>query len=192
MHEEYFHGDVRTLPKHDIAILELENPIDFDRHPKIRPLCLPDPRPKRDVKVNTDVFVAGWGKTNYHGLQATVLQKTNLKIVSNQDCQKAYNAKYPDSILSEHLCAYADGTDACQGDSGGPLFAQRPKNLRRSDKERMELVGIVSFGDKCAQDGIPGGYARANRYFSWIMRKMFDSGKNITVCSGTFGSWIAG
>ena len=135
MHEKYFHGDVHLLPKHDIAILELENAIDFERHPKIRPLCLPDPRPRKDIKVDTEVFVAGWGKTNYQGFQATILQKTNLKVVSNQDCQKAYNDKYPDSIVPEHLCAYAKGTDACQGDSGGPLFTSRPKRLRRSNFE---------------------------------------------------------
>ena len=56
----------------------------------------------------------------------------------------------------------------------------------------MELIGIVSFGDKCAQDGIPGGYARVNRYVPWVIRKMLDSRNNITVCSGTFGSWIGG
>ena len=95
---------------------------------------MPDPRPRKDIKVDTEVFVAGWGKTNYQGFQATILQKTNLKVVSNQDCQKAYNDKYPDSIVPEHLCAYAKGTDACQGDSGGPLFTSRPKRLRRSNE----------------------------------------------------------
>ena len=158
MHEKYFHGDVHLLPKHDIAILELENAIDFDkygmqnfvqensnafqfaRHPKIRPLCLPDPRPGKDVKVDTDVFVAGWGKTNYAGFQATILQKTTLKVVRNQECQKAYDFKYPDSVVPEHLCAYAKGTDACQGDSGGPLFTSRPKRLRRSKEGLKPLL----------------------------------------------------
>ena len=113
-------------------VQENSNAFQFARHPKIRPLCLPDPRPGKDIKVDTDVFVAGWGKTNYAGFQATILQKTTLKVVSNQDCQKAYDFKYPDSVVPEHLCAYAKGTDACQGDSGGPLFTSRPKRLRRS------------------------------------------------------------
>ena len=65
-------------------------------------------------------------------------------------------------------------------------------NLTNSTLDRMELIGIVSFGDKCAQDGIPGGYARVNRYVPWVIRKMLDSRNNITVCSGTFGSWIGG
>ena len=32
MHERYFHGEKHILPKHDIAILELENAIDFDKY----------------------------------------------------------------------------------------------------------------------------------------------------------------
>ena len=32
MHERYFHGEKHILPKHDIAILELESAIDFDKY----------------------------------------------------------------------------------------------------------------------------------------------------------------
>ena len=49
------------------------------------------------------------------------------------------------------------GRDACQGDSGGALFAKRPL----SDDPlpamwRSQLIGIVSFGDKCGTIGKPG------------------------------------
>ena len=77
------------------------------------------------LKIGIEAIVAGWGKTEYSGAQSTILQKTTLKIVSNSDCHKAYEHKYPDSVIPEHLCAYAKGTDACQGDSGGPLFTYR-------------------------------------------------------------------
>ena len=41
---------------------------------------------------------------------------------------------------------YFTGKDACQGDSGGALFTPRPLKLRRDSADRMEVIGITSFG----------------------------------------------
>jgi secreted trypsin-like serine protease len=63
------------------------------------------------------------------------------------------------------LCAAAPGEDSCQGDSGGPLI------LTSGDPV---LVGIVSWGDGCAEPGHPGVYVRIDRdhYLDWIKRAM--------------------
>ena len=58
----------------------------------------------------------------------------------------------------------APGKDACQGDSGGPLIC--------SIDQKAVLVGVVSYGNDCGEEGWPGIYAKVD-YF----RKWFKSGK---------------
>lgn len=69
-----------------------------------------------------------------------------------------------------NICAYADGKDSCQGDSGGPLVAK--------ENGRYAIVGVVSYGHKCAEKGFPGVYARVTKNMDWIKK----------IASGTFAS----
>jgi len=46
------------------------------------------------------------------------------------------------------------------GDSGGPIF--------QWTGQYWEQVGIVSYGDGCAQPGKPGVYTRLSYYYDWI------------------------
>jgi secreted trypsin-like serine protease len=54
--------------------------------------------------------------------------------------------------------------DCLQGDSGGPLIF--PKN------ENFYLIGVVSYGYKCAEPGFPGVYTKVALYNNWIRRTM--------------------
>lgn len=56
------------------------------------------------------------------------------------------------------LSLTSGGIDSCQGDSGGPLFTQQP----------FELVGIVSWGEGCAQPRFPGVYTKVAAFVDWI------------------------
>lgn len=123
----------------------------------IRPLCLPDPSRVADTKGDIEATVAGWGLTGKG--QSTVLQKAKLLTTTNEECAEAYR-KTGSSLEPSQICAYKEGSDACQGDSGGALFAKRPTYLRRDNLERMEIIGITSFGQKCALSDKPGGYTR--------------------------------
>ena len=52
------------------------------------------------------------------------------------------------------------GKDACQGDSGGPLIC--------AIKEKAVLVGVVSHGSGCGEEGNPGIYAKVNFFKEWF------------------------
>ena len=58
------------------------------------------------------------------------------------------------------MCASRLNKDSCHGDSGGPLI----------DKETGVQVGIVSWGEKCADINLPGVYARVSKAYSWIQQ----------------------
>ena len=58
----------------------------------------------------------------------------------------------------------APGKDACQGDSGGPLIC--------SINQKAVLVGVVSYGNGCGEEGWPGIYAKVDFFREW-----FKSGK---------------
>lgn len=53
-----------------------------------------------------------------------------------------------------------------QGDSGGPLMLQQ--------NGRWELIGIVSAGYSCAQNGQPGIYHRVSYTTDWISHIAFS------------------
>lgn len=108
MHEDYDRGNATALPRNDIAILILSEPIDFDVFPNIRPLCLPDPRKYLDVGPGTRSTVAGWGLVGATLGQSWILKKAVLNTVANDKCQDAYKS-YPKGILETHICAYETG-----------------------------------------------------------------------------------
>ena len=63
----------------------------------------------------------------------------------------------------------APGKDSCQGDSGGPLIC--------SIDEKAVLVGVVSHGSGCGEEGKPGVYANVNFFKTW-----FKTGYDIVEC----------
>jgi len=100
----------------------------------------------------------GWGTLRENGSASDTLQEVDLPLVSQASCNQAYQGAITDNMLCAGFTV--GGKDSCQGDSGGPLLYQ--------NNGVWEQVGIVSFGNGCAQAGFPGVYTRVANYDSWI------------------------
>merc|ERR1711937_1085154 len=66
------------------------------------------------------------------------------------------------------MCVAGDDKDSCIGDSGGPLIR------KGSGIDRDTLVGLVSWGRECAEDGVPGVYSRISYFYDWIVETVCE------------------
>ncbi|XP_070153559.1 serine protease filzig [Polyergus mexicanus] len=145
--------------ENDLALLELESPVQFDDH--IVPICMPENGIDFTGRMAT---VTGWGRLKYNGGVPSVLQEVQVPIMENAVCQEMFQTGgHSKLILESFLCAgYANGQkDSCEGDSGGPLVMERQDG-------RWFLVGTVSHGIKCASPYLPGVYMRTTYFKPWL------------------------
>ncbi|XP_026477694.1 venom protease-like [Ctenocephalides felis] len=164
-HEQYN----RRTRVADIAIIYLQEDAPYSY--AIYPVCLPFPEDVANKNFTTTIYQeypygAGWGATQYQGATSPTLQEVRLPVVTTEMCQNAY-AGFPNQIIDERvICAgyKQGGIDACSGDSGGPLFW--PKGTI------YYLIGVVSYGYRCAEPGFPGVYTRVSAYLPWITEKL--------------------
>ncbi|GFS40422.1 proclotting enzyme [Nephila pilipes] len=152
--------DFRTF-QNDIAILVLNSTVKFGRH--IAPICLPFDVFKGENLTNKNAFTAGWGTLSYGGAASTKLREIQIRIWENSQCKAVFRREVP--ITAANICAGDGDKDACRGDSGGPLM------MAHTDG-KFYLVGIVSFGKKCAEPGVPGVYCRISNFLEWIEQQV--------------------
>ncbi len=164
---------------YDVGVLRLERPLwsgpapALDGHDTIAPVTLgAAPTP-------TLAAVSGWGDTTPEPGGAPTyplgLRAARVPLVGTGLCQEAY-AAVEQPITPRMVCAGgtpaatgtpAEGgrpraasegtgrTDSCYGDSGGPLVLPGA-----APPAGDVLVGLVDFGNGCAQAGYPGVYVR--------------------------------
>ena len=65
------------------------------------------------------------------------------------------------AIVESMLCAGDKGKGACLGDAGGPLV-----------DSNGHLVGVVSWGDACADEGYIGVHTEVSYFVAWIHETM--------------------
>jgi hypothetical protein len=100
--------------------------------------------------------IIGWGTTSSGGSTSDLLLEADVPIVTDPFCDSAYGNFNPTiMVCAADPPGTAPGTahDTCQGDSGGPLLAT-------DDARSYATVGVVSFGNGCANPSFPGVYAR--------------------------------
>ncbi|XP_004647585.1 serine protease 38 [Octodon degus] len=139
----------------DVALVQLQSRIEFSD--AVRPVCLPPPTLQLDS--NTACWVAGWGLVSPQGLP-NELQEAQLPLISQALCRLLYS---PSAIQQDMLCAGSLKT-ACEGDSGGPLVCEL--------NHTWVQIGIVSWGQGCAQQLYPAVFARVSYFSSWIRHHM--------------------
>jgi len=164
----------------DIALLKLAESVDLDVY---TPACLA----ARDADyTGKNGRVYGWGSlASCPQSSPNILQEVEVSIISDEECDAQTSnsvtievdgqcitqaSSYKDRISEDMLCAGAPGKDSCQGDSGGPF------TVKNEETKQHDLVGVVSWGDGCAADGMYGVYAEVAKHRSWIDTKIEENG----------------
>ncbi|XP_061865845.1 acrosin-like [Colius striatus] len=166
-HEAYW----QVTAENDIAVLELDQPIQCNEHVQLA--CLPQPD---DVKLSElkNCQVAGWGSTVARSTEpemSDVLQEAKVHLIDTKLCNSSQ--WYTGAVHSYNLCAgYPQGgIDTCQGDSGGPLVC------RAAGANFFWLVGVTSWGAGCGRAHRPGVYTSTQHFYYWILEQMRSAGR---------------
>ncbi|WP_217525741.1 S1 family peptidase [Vibrio metschnikovii] len=140
----------------DIALIELKSKPNAD--------AVVLKTTEGDLSEGQPLTVMGWGNTiserNQTPQYPSVLRQVDLPYVLRNDCQNL--GRDYSNIGEDAICAgFPEGEkDSCQGDSGGPLVY--------SHNGGIEQVGVVSWGDGCAQPDAYGVYANVAFFKPWI------------------------
>lgn len=162
----------------DVLLLHLDRDLDLSgAKAKAIALATEDEEADGLTKPGVEGHVSGWGQTrdgDYNSLPSK-LQATDVTIVSNDDARAAYLRVYGNPyggsrnsiVTDDQLAAGGNGRDTCQGDSGGPFVVK--------SKGKSVLAGVVSWGGRCGEIGVPGFYARVSSFRSWIEKTIEEN-----------------
>ncbi|KAL0819193.1 hypothetical protein ABMA28_008445 [Loxostege sticticalis] len=145
----------------DITVVRLAG-YGLEFNPVIKPVYVV--HPQSVIPDNQPVIHAGWGTTEL-GTASDVLRDVTVFTVNREICRERYaKLEEPLPITENMICAGlldVGGRDACQGDSGGPLYFGNT------------LIGVVSFGEGCANATFPGVSTSVGPYVQWIQTVAF-------------------
>lgn len=147
-----------TYSVHDIALLRLDRPIEFNE--KIKPICLPfGSIVSEEPEVGCSLTISGWGYT-MEKIEVVAKRAAVITLQDREKCKEEFR------VDETHLCAVEKGKTTCRGDSGGPLMNQFAR-------KRMVLEGIVSYGTlNCTDTSFPTVFTRVRSYEKWLNDKM--------------------
>ncbi|XP_050346882.1 trypsin CFT-1-like [Nymphalis io] len=138
----------------DICVLRINGAFSFNNNVRASRIA----GANYNLADNQVVWAIGWGHTSVGGRPSEQLRHVQIWTVNQNTCRSRY-AEVGRTITANMLCSgWLDvgGRDQCQGDSGGPLI------------HNNVVVGVCSFGERCALARYPGVNARVSRYTSWI------------------------
>ena len=140
----------------DVAVITLTEEMPYEPVPFVAPTDTGLYAP------GTLTRLLGWGRTAENGPFASQLMTAEVPVVSDADCEAAYEDFVVRYDATSMVCAGLPegGVDTCQGDSGGPLIIDGV------------LAGVVSWGEGCARPDAPGVYARLTTYSADISAQL--------------------
>ena len=159
----YTHADYNNIRlTNDIAILELTE------EPQEKRVSLVDRFTRWNLQDGQTLTVMGWGDQDASERYASNsnLFQVDLPLVEQAACRASGNDNVNYRFIgNDAFCAGfpAGGKDSCQGDSGGPILVE--------SNGGYEQLGIVSWGDGCAEADAYGVYANISHFESWIADK---------------------
>lgn len=156
-HPSYDHG---SSYDNDLALFQLATPVAATS------LKFIDAQLPALEAANRAVTVIGWGIAD-NDAPSDVLRQVQVPLVDLETCRLSYgelNGKVTDNMLCAGL--KAGGKDSCQGDSGGPLMTFD------STASVWRQVGIVSWGQGCAEPNYYGVYTKLSHYADWIVQQI--------------------
>ncbi len=119
------------------------------------PLALASPSDTDLYTAGATSTVLGWGVTE-SGSTSDTLRKVDIPVTADDTCAESYKDAFnPASMVCAGLAE--GGKDSCQGDSGGPLVGAAADGTRK-------LIGIVSWGQGCAEPDFYGVYGRVSAF----------------------------
>ena len=144
-----------SASQHDIALIELERDIS-PKFSSFYPVEMAPPNFEKTLKDGKLGTVYGFGQTSFGGSLAKELMAVEVPYVNPKTCSKLMDRW---DITPDMSCFGGDGVrDSCGGDSGGPLVVDNT------------LVGVVSWGYKCAEPDHPGIYSSTSYHYEWIKK----------------------
>jgi hypothetical protein len=138
------------VERHNIALLQLGATLP----PPFAAISL---EKSADPAPGAPAWVAAFDFSSFPKIN--LLQAT-MPVVTQQACAATYGDKV---TADDNICAgfQGGGVDACQGSSGAPLVALNSTG-------RKYQIGIVTWGEGCAQPEKYGVYTRVSSYANWI------------------------
>jgi trypsin len=135
---------------HDASVLTLDTSLTE------APLALASPADADLYAAGANSTVLGWGVTE-SGSASDTLRKVDVPVTADDACATSYKDEFDAATM---VCAglAEGGKDSCQGDSGGPLVGVAADGTRK-------LIGIVSWGQGCAEPNFYGVYGRVSAFY---------------------------
>lgn len=151
------HPLFKNINAHDIALLKLERPVDFND--RILPVSLPSRQedPIESIE-STTLMVPGFGLTQNASQSNIYLRFVRMTPISNEECSNEWGWLFKKSLLCANGLTSLNHT-TCNGDSGNGLVLKT--------EAKSTVYGIVSYGAPgCV--GRPKVFTRVASYLDYI------------------------
>ncbi|XP_077294825.1 trypsin-like [Arctopsyche grandis] len=150
----------KLIRVNDVALLFLSSPFSLGTNVKAINISMYT----SDMTSSNNATATGWGSPQVDKCLTRNLRELTLKIIDIKNC----SASYPDKFTSNNMICgkrlnsakylFENRRTICRGDIGGPL----------RENENNTLIGIISWGNGCANINNPIVFTNVMKYMDWI------------------------